>query len=476
MKKQISFLFFSALHCSFSFGQYSTTLSGHLVNSTKDTIKCVLLYNSVLKETKTIKIPVIKGIFKQPLEINKSTYLYITDGENYINGLVEPGDNIFIKFDTANTAIPLSFEGKGKEKFQFLNLFLQAKIYRKLKAQVSTAKNSSFPFDHMFTYIDSAEKKFLKNLDILKKFMSKESYSLLLGDIKGSFLGDRNRSVGLIYHESGEETLKNRQKELTPVSKSILENLMKFNSDFYYSQTYVKEVYNILFSNYDYLVAINKASDNTLIKYKYFDHLLPKNLKIPVLTLFLESEIEKLNNREDIETTIQKIYRLPKNIAYKNYIVKKYKDAIDISNFKKGMQAPDFNIENMNGDKVTLASFKGKVIYVDFWYAACGPCHALFESVKPAKKYFSADSNVVFLYISIDQHDVWKKSLIKYDIKGYHAFTENKERDHPIISAYKVGGYPTTYLIDKNGKIFNANPPNISNELQKQIEEALKAE
>ncbi len=476
MKKKISFLFLSALHCSFSFGQLSTTLSGHLVNSTKDTIKCVLLSNSILKETKTIKIPVIKGIFKQPLEINKSTYLYITDGENYINGLIEPRDNVIIKFDTANIEMPLSFEGKGKEKFQFLNLFLQARIYTKLKSQIAMAKSSRFPFDHMFAYIDSAENNFIKRLNLLKKYMSIESYSLLLGDVKGSFLGNRNRSIGLIYHESGEETLKKRQKELTITSKSILQNLIKFNSDFYYSPTYVKEVYNILFSNYDYLVATNKVSNNTLIKYNYFNHLLPKKLKIPVLTLFLESEIEKLNNRVDIESTIRRTYQLPKDSSYKNYIVRKYKDATDISNFKKGVQAPDFIIENTNGDKVNLASFKGKVIYIDFWYAACGPCHLLFETLKPVKKYFSSDSNVVFLYISIDQHDAWKKSLIKYDIKGYHAFTENKEREHPIISAYKVGGYPTTYLIDKNGKIFNANPPNISNELQKQIEEALKAE
>lgn len=475
MKKNI-FFFLSLLYCSFSFGQNSANLSGHFVNSTKNTIKCVLLLNSVTRETKTLEIPVVNGIFKHLLEVNKSTYLYITDGENYFNGLIDPGDSIIIKFDTSNADNPFTFEGKGKEKFQFLNLFLQAKIYKKLVNQTSTAKSQKFPFDYMFHYIDSAENKFIHQLDSLKNSMSNKSYSLLLGDIKGSFLGNRNRSIGLIYHEPAEVTIKNRQKELTPTSKSIMQNIMKFNSDFSYSQTYVQEVYNILSSNYEYRVVTNKASNNILIKYNYFENSLPKNLKTPVLTLFLEPEIKKLNNSEHIEKLIQKTYRFSKDSSYKNYIVKKYKDAKDISNFKKGMQAPDFMIEKPNGDKISLASFKGKVIHIDFWYAACGPCHLLFETLKPVKEYFSSDSNVVFLNISIDLNDIWKKSLIKYDIKGYNAYTENQTSEHPIIKAYKVGGYPTTCLIDKKGNIFNANPSNIAEELKKQIEDVLKVE
>ena len=157
MKKQISFFLLLVIYCSLSFGQKSTVLRGHFVNYIKDTIKCVLLLNSVTGQTQTIKIPVINGVFNQPLVLGKSTYLYITDGENYINGLIEPGDNILIKFDTTNDEHPLSFEGKGKEKFQFINFLHQAKIYNKLKLQIPLAKSKKFPFDHMFNYVDSAE-------------------------------------------------------------------------------------------------------------------------------------------------------------------------------------------------------------------------------------------------------------------------------------------------------------------------------
>lgn len=306
--------------------------------------------------------------------------------------------------------------------------------------------------------------------------MSDDTYRLLLGDIKGSFLANRNRCVGFIYHENADETLKSRQKELTSYSKSVLQNLMKFDKNFANSRTYIKEVYTILFTNYDYLMVTQKVSNNLFNKYRYFDSLLPEELKIPVLTLFLQKDISSLNSGNEIETLIKNIYKLPKDSAYKNYITKIYKAAIDTADFRKGMAAPDFILENSNGEKVSLATFKGKILYIDFWYAACGPCHALMEKLKPVKEHFSTNKNIVFLYISIDQKDVWKKSLIKYNINGYHAYTENLEGDHPIINAYKVSGYPTTCLIDKNGNIFNAQPSNIPDDLQKQINEALKVE
>lgn len=164
MKKQIIFFSSFFICCCHSFGQNSTLLSGNFVNFNKDSIKCILLINDKIDETQKIEIPVDNGFFKQDLNITQPTYLYITDGENYINGLIEPGDSVFLKFDTSNFKNPLIFTGKGKQKFEFLNSFLQAKIYKKLVQEISNAKSSKFPFDYMFHYIDSAENNFTQRL------------------------------------------------------------------------------------------------------------------------------------------------------------------------------------------------------------------------------------------------------------------------------------------------------------------------
>ncbi len=114
------------------------------------------------------------------------------------------------------------------------------------------------------------------------------------------------------------------------------------------------------------------------------------------------------------------------------------------------------------------------MVYVDFWFAACAPCHALFQTIKPVKKHYANNKSVVFLCISVDSKEVWKSSLAKYKIDGYHVYTKNLEMNHPVIKAYKVSGYPTSCIIDKNGKMFIATPSSNSKELQNEIEEALK--
>ena len=303
--------------------------------------------------------------------------------------------------------------------------------------------------------------------------MMDESFNLLNAYLAATLMYNKNRSVGLIYYESFDETLAKRQKELTNESKSILQNNLKFDGSLYYSSKYVDVVYTILFMQYDGLVFANKKSRDIIEKYKYLNSHLPQKLKAPVLTLFLEDDISKLNQNEDIETIIQKTYTSPQDSIYKSFITSRYYDAISL---KKGMDAPDFVLENEKGEKISLATFKGKVVYLDFWFAGCGPCHALFETIKPVKKYYASNDKVVFLTVSIDSKKIWMESLDKYKLEGYQAFTENQEINHQIVKSYKVVGYPTTCLIDKRGKIFLANPSKFAQELQQQIENALTIE
>lgn len=470
MKKQ-TFIFLLALFfISNGYGQTHTIISGQISNLKKDSIKILLQINSVTRQTETFFIPVVNGRFEKEIQISKPTYLYVSDGLNYINGIVELGDRTNITYDADNVVPSLKFQGKGSEKFTFLNKFIQYKLSQKLGERVLLAKKAKYPFDQLFKFIDSAGTSFQNQLNLLKSSMSPESYKLLQADVKASIIANKYRSVGMVYHESIDETQQKRHLELTSDSKKYLQNILKFDKTLFYSSTYINAVYNILFMHYDGLVLANKISIGILKKYDYLNQLLPGNLKIPVLTLFLEYDINKLNQTEDLEVVINQTYLSAKDSIYKKYIAKRY---IDATSFKKGMNAPDFVLKNEREEKVTLASFKGKVVYIDFWYGECGPCHALFQTIKPVKKHFSENEDVVFLCVSIDSKDMWEASLKKYKIDGYHVFTEGMKSNHPIIKAYKVSGYPTACLIDREGKIYMANPSNNPDELLKQIETAV---
>jgi len=77
--------------------------------------------------------------------------------------------------------------------------------------------------------------------------------------------------------------------------------------------------------------------------------------------------------------------------------------------------------------------------------------------------------------VSVDNEMTWKRAISKFGVKGYHAFTENKLREHTIIQSYHVTVYPTTYIIDPAGRIHAIQAANNPDVLKKQIEEAIAA-
>lgn len=471
MKKQ--FIFFSIILAISlpGYSQFQTRISGQISHLKQDTIALVLKVDGLLRKSVVKYLPVVNGHFDGELPVSQPTYFYLKDGVNYTYGLVDPGDDIVLEYDANDPAVSLQFHGKGSEKCVYENGLAQLKLSKRMMEQRSAARDAKYPFDYMFRFVDSTIAAYLGRLNAIRLLMSDGSYQMLKADLKASLLSNKYRSVGLLYHESPTETLKKRKGQLTDASRKMIENIAVFDGNFSYSPTYVNEVYNVLFMEFDGLVLNNKSETGLIKKYDYLIDRLPESLRKPVLCLFLEYDITHLNQGEDLEALIDRTYPAEQDSVLKNYLVKLYTDVLS---FKKGMDAPAFEVENEQGKKVTLASLKGKVVLLDFWYGACGPCHALFESIAPVKQFFAGNDSVVFLCVSIDKNSVWKAALKKYGISGYHVYTENKEGNHPMVKAYKVGSYPTMCLIDAKGKIFMATPSHRAEELEEEIKAALR--
>ncbi len=462
------FTFFIFLNTSY--GQ-STIISGNIKNlPDKHSIKCSFISGSVLDDISAIVIPVIEGNFSYRLDIKKTTFLSLAENKNYYAGFIQPGDSIVISYDAADFPNSLSFSGKGNEKFNLLQPI--NKIRSDFAPVITFAKNKNFPVDYFFFKIDSTQKKLSEQILSSKPFMNNESFKQTNSYLASTVLSTKYFGLQDIFSDSYNNILLKQQSKLSAASKLNLHNLLKFNDSYSNSYFYLKAVYNVLSIHYENNVLPTSPDNNLADKYNYLQKILPPNLKSPILFLFLKNEIKNTNNAT-IEPIIKQSFPLLKDSGYKRNIL----TALAVSRkLKNGSQAPDFSLEDKDGNKVNLASFKGKVIYMDFWFAACTPCHKLFEETKAVKKYFSLDSNVVWLTVSIDSRDIWENALKKFNISGYHVFTENKFRDHPIIKSYNVTEYPTTYLIDRNGLILNINPPHNSGELRREIETALRTE
>ena len=141
------------------------------------------------------------------------------------------------------------------------------------------------------------------------------------------------------------------------------------------------------------------------------------------------------------------------------------KKAYDVATkLTSGSPSPKFsNYENFNGGTTSLDDFKGKVTYIDIWATWCLPCRGEIPALKELEKKFHG-KDVAFVSISIDQNkDEWKEFVKSQDLKGVQLFAENAFESQ-FIQDYGIRQIPTFIIIDKEGKIVNADAPRPSSD------------
>ncbi len=118
-----------------------------------------------------------------------------------------------------------------------------------------------------------------------------------------------------------------------------------------------------------------------------------------------------------------------------------------------GALAPDFTLESVTGDEVSLSSLRGNVLLVDFWASWCRPCRQENPNVVKAYNEFSGKGFDV-LSVSLDRDSAaWKKAIADDGL----SWTQVIDGTGDIANTYGVTGIPFTLLLDKEGKIIAKN-------------------
>ncbi|MGD0894158.1 MAG: TlpA disulfide reductase family protein [Terracidiphilus sp.] len=126
----------------------------------------------------------------------------------------------------------------------------------------------------------------------------------------------------------------------------------------------------------------------------------------------------------------------------------------------KGKAAPAFTLEDLSGKKVSLASYKGKAVLINFWATWCGPCKIETPWLVELRDQY-APKGFEILGVSTDDLDRDDTKLFANEKKDIQKSAEQLKIDYPVLidgatlsKPYDgLDAMPTSYFVDRSGTV-----------------------
>jgi peroxiredoxin len=117
---------------------------------------------------------------------------------------------------------------------------------------------------------------------------------------------------------------------------------------------------------------------------------------------------------------------------------------------KKYQKAPDFTLQNLAGESVSLSDFRGKVVFVNFWATWCPPCRQEVPAFIELQETYGKDK-LAILGISVDRGDL---SVVPAFVEEYGVNYEILYHNQEVVMMYGgISSIPTTFIVDQDGNV-----------------------
>lgn len=116
----------------------------------------------------------------------------------------------------------------------------------------------------------------------------------------------------------------------------------------------------------------------------------------------------------------------------------------------KGLPAPDFSLPALDGQRIRLSDYRGKVVLLNIWATWCLPCVEEMPSMERLHQTMS-EEDFKILAVSIDASGA---EAVRAFMKHHGlSFTALSDPQNTIRSLYQITGVPESFIIDRNGVI-----------------------
>jgi peroxiredoxin len=127
---------------------------------------------------------------------------------------------------------------------------------------------------------------------------------------------------------------------------------------------------------------------------------------------------------------------------YTNFFTSKERVAV-------GDEAPDFVLVDLNGKTYQLSDYRGKGVFLNFWGTYCKPCEKEMPYMNNLYKEYK-NQGVEIIAVNVGES---KLAVEKFAEKYQLDFPIVIDKDNQVLEAYDISPIPTTFLINKDGKI-----------------------
>ena len=118
-----------------------------------------------------------------------------------------------------------------------------------------------------------------------------------------------------------------------------------------------------------------------------------------------------------------------------------------------GTAAPDFTLQDINGNPVTLSSFRGRKVVLVFWASWCPDCRAEVPDLK-ALHAAANPEKVAFVSVSFDRSlEALQTYAAENYLPGVQLFEPAGKKESAVGAAYHVKWIPSLYVLDTEGKV-----------------------